>query len=122
MENDSISAMIDKCTNMLTRTLGHLLSMGPPVVSVMSGRHPNRLLQYWFEDALIEDQFIPFGMVSADLVSGDEYVHRRGLIREAARASSSLPGAWPPIVDWIARVSRWWRREQPAERPGAATL
>ena len=96
---DSTSSMLDKCTNMLTRTLGHLLSMGPPVVSVMSGRHPNRLLQYWFEDALIEDQFVPFGMVSADLVSGDEYVHRRGLIREAARASSSLPGAWPPIVD-----------------------
>ncbi len=97
--NASIPAMIEKSTNMLTRSLGHVLSMGPPLVSVMSGRHTNRLLRYWFEDALIEDQFIPCGIVSADLVTGDEYVHRQGLIREAVRASSSLPGAWPPVID-----------------------
>jgi len=70
-----------------------------PLVSVMSGNHANRLLEYWFAEALLEDQFIPCGLVSADLVTGDEYVHRQGLIREACRASSSLPGAWPPVID-----------------------
>ena len=95
----SNEAMLAKCDHMLTRTLGHLLTMGPPVVSIMSGRHPNRLLEDWFGDATIEDQFVPLGIVSADMVTGAEYVHRRGLIRVAARASSSLPGAWPPVID-----------------------
>lgn len=95
----SAPTMLEKCDQLLTRTLGHFLSMGPPIVSIMSGRHPSRLMEDWFGDALIEDQFVPFGIVSADMVTGTEHVHRRGLIRVATRASSSLPGAWPPVIE-----------------------
>ncbi|MEI8380785.1 MAG: cyclic nucleotide-binding and patatin-like phospholipase domain-containing protein [Planctomycetota bacterium] len=95
----SVPAMLKNCDRLLTRTLGHFLSMGPPIVSIMSGRHPSRLMEDWFGDALIEDQFVPFGIVSADMVTGTEYVYRHGLIRVATRASASLPGAWPPVID-----------------------
>ena len=50
-----------------------------------------------YEDALIEDLFIPFSAVLTDVTSGEPMVHRRGPVWLAVRASSSLPGAWPAV-------------------------
>ena len=50
-----------------------------------------------YENALIEDLFIPFSAVSTDVTSGEQIVHRRGPVWLAVRASSSLPGAWPAV-------------------------
>jgi NTE family protein len=70
-----------------------------PVVSLVRGRRvDDRLLEH-FGDALIEDLTTPFFAVSANLVSGSLRVHRAGLLRRALRASISLPGILPPIVD-----------------------
>ena len=70
-----------------------------PVVGLVRGRRVEDRLQENFGETLIEDLAIPFFAVSTDLVAGDIRVHRGGLLRKALRASISLPGILPPVVD-----------------------
>jgi NTE family protein len=70
-----------------------------PVVGLVRGRRVEDRLQENFGETLIEDLAIPFFAVSTDLVAGDVRVHRGGLLRRALRASISLPGILPPVVD-----------------------
>jgi NTE family protein len=70
-----------------------------PVVALTRGRRVEDRLQENFGETLIEDLAIPFFAVSTDLVAGDIRVHRGGLLRKALRASISLPGILPPVID-----------------------
>lgn len=70
-----------------------------PVVGLVRGRRVEDRLQEHFGETLIEDLGVPFFAVSTDLVAGDVRVHRGGLLRRALRASISLPGILPPVVD-----------------------
>ncbi|MFT3729742.1 MAG: patatin-like phospholipase family protein [Terricaulis sp.] len=70
-----------------------------PVVALVQGNRVDDRLRDAFGDTLIEDLDIPFFSVSTDLVSADMRVHRGGLLRRALRASISLPGILPPVVD-----------------------
>lgn len=96
---DAPEVMVDKCCDMLTQAMGHMWSLCPPLVSMMSGRHPNRLLSPWFNDSRIEDQFVPCSIMSVDLMTGEPCIHRSGSLWKACRASSSLPAAWPPVAE-----------------------
>ena len=73
--------------------------VGIPVVGLVRGRRVEDRLQENFGETLIEDLAIPFFAVSTDLVAGDVRVHRGGLLRKALRASISLPGILPPVID-----------------------
>jgi predicted acylesterase/phospholipase RssA len=64
----------------------------------MSGRYVKQLLKPLFGDARLEDQFVPCVIVATDLVTGNVCPLTTGKLDEAVRASSSLPGAWPPVV------------------------
>ncbi|HYD87955.1 MAG TPA: patatin-like phospholipase family protein [Vitreimonas sp.] len=70
-----------------------------PVVGLVRGRRVEDRLQEHFGETLIEDLGVPFFAVSTDLVAGDIRVHRGGLLRKALRASISLPGILPPVID-----------------------
>ncbi|MGE0739796.1 MAG: patatin-like phospholipase family protein [Hyphomonadaceae bacterium] len=70
-----------------------------PVVGLVRGRRVDERLREHFGETLIEDLEVPFFAVSTDLVAGDIRVHRGGLLRKALRASISLPGILPPVVD-----------------------
>jgi NTE family protein len=70
-----------------------------PVVGLVRGRRVDDRLQEHFGETLIEDLTTPFFAVSTNLVSGDLRVHRAGLLRRALRASISLPGFLPPVVE-----------------------
>jgi NTE family protein len=70
-----------------------------PVVSLVRGRRVEDRLREHFGETLIEDLLVPFFAVSANLVSGDLRVHRAGSLRQALRASISLPGILPPVVE-----------------------
>ena len=70
-----------------------------PVVSLVRGRRVEDRLQENFGETLIEDLEIPFFAVSTNLVAGEPRVHRGGLLRAALRASISLPGILPPVVE-----------------------
>ena len=47
----------------------------------------------------IEDLWIPFFAVSSSLSHNREYIHRRGALWRALRASASLPGIFPPVIE-----------------------
>jgi NTE family protein len=70
-----------------------------PVVGLVRGRRVEDRLQEHFGETLIEDLTVPFFAVSTNLVAADIRVHRAGLLRKALRASISLPGFLPPVVE-----------------------
>jgi NTE family protein len=70
-----------------------------PVVGLVRGRRVEDRLQEHFGETLIEDLEAPFFCVSTDLVAGAARVHRAGLLRRALRASISLPGILPPVLE-----------------------
>lgn len=70
-----------------------------PLVSLVRGRRFDHCLKTLFSDANIEDLWMPFFCVSSNLTRADTVVHRTGSLWRAVRASGSLPGLVPPVVD-----------------------
>ncbi|MEO1014196.1 MAG: patatin-like phospholipase family protein [Pseudomonadota bacterium] len=70
-----------------------------PVVSLTKGDLVEERLRRHFGDMRIENLRTPFFCVSSELTRGEVRVHRVGLLRHALRASISLPGVLPPVVD-----------------------
>lgn len=70
-----------------------------PVVSMVKGRRVDARLKEHFGDAEIGDLEMPFFAVSTNLTDGSYRIHRRGLLRRALRATISLPGILPPVID-----------------------
>jgi len=68
-----------------------------PFVGLVRGRKVERLLEEKFGDWSIEDLWRPFYCVSSNLTRGGTHIHRSGMLREALRASTSLPGVFPPV-------------------------
>ena len=70
-----------------------------PFVALSKGRRMTALLRQHFDDDLIENCWRSFFCVSSNLTTGDVQVHRSGPMWRALRASSSLPGIVPPVVE-----------------------
>lgn len=70
-----------------------------PVVGMVKGHRVNARLQEHFGEAEIGDLEMPFFAISTNLSDGAYRIHRRGLLRHALRATISLPGILPPVVD-----------------------
>ncbi|MEO0991390.1 MAG: patatin-like phospholipase family protein [Pseudomonadota bacterium] len=70
-----------------------------PVVGMVRGKRVDRRLKEHFGDAMIGDLELPFFAISTNLSDGAFRVHRSGFVRHALRASISLPGILPPVVD-----------------------
>jgi NTE family protein len=70
-----------------------------PVVALTRGKRVESRLQEHFGDTLIEDLTVPFFCCSTDVCGGGVRVHRSGSLRFALRATISLPGILPPVVD-----------------------
>ena len=69
-----------------------------PVVALTRGERVEERLKRHFGDTLIEDLETPFFCTSSEMTRGVMRIHRRGLLRQALRASISLPGILPPVV------------------------
>ncbi|WP_333590451.1 patatin-like phospholipase family protein [Brevundimonas sp.] len=69
-----------------------------PIVAMTRAKKVERLLQDAYGEVEIEDMPLPFFCISSNLTSGHVRIHRRGLLREAMRASISIPGVMPPVV------------------------
>jgi NTE family protein len=69
-----------------------------PVVSLVKGHRVDARLKEHFDDLLIEDLALPYFAVSTNLTQGTFRVHTHGLLRDALRATISLPGILPPVV------------------------
>ena len=70
-----------------------------PVVALLAGRRLERMIAEMFGDTQIEDLWMPFFCVSADLTQAEMRVHTRGALGRAVRASMSLPGIAIPVHD-----------------------
>lgn len=70
-----------------------------PVVALTKGGLVAERLARHFGEALLEELETPFLCVSSELTHGALRVHRMGLLRHALRATISLPGILPPVVD-----------------------
>lgn len=70
-----------------------------PVVGMVKGIRVAARLKEHFGEAEIGDLDIPFFCTSTNLTSGTTRIHREGLLRQALRATISLPGILPPVVD-----------------------
>ena len=69
-----------------------------PLIAMTHGRKVSERLEEHFGDRRIGDLWLPFFCVSTNLTAGAYQVHRSGLVREALRASLSLPGVLPPVT------------------------
>ncbi len=70
-----------------------------PILALTRGRMVDHRLKTHFADVQISDLWRPFTCVSTDLTVGGARIHRRGSLRRALRASLSLPGILPPVVE-----------------------
>lgn len=70
-----------------------------PLLALTRGHMVDQRLKTHFGDVQISDLWRPFTCVSTDLTVGGMRVHRRGSLRRALRASLSLPGVLPPVVE-----------------------
>lgn len=70
-----------------------------PVVGMVKGHRVDTRLEEHFGNAEIGDLQMPFFAVSTNLTDGAYRVHRQGLLRTALRATISLPGILPPVID-----------------------
>ncbi|MEM9404005.1 MAG: cyclic nucleotide-binding and patatin-like phospholipase domain-containing protein [Pseudomonadota bacterium] len=68
-----------------------------PITSLLRGRRMERLTENYLGGE-IEDLPIPFYCVSTRLDDGEQYIHERGTIWRALRATAALPGMLPPAV------------------------
>lgn len=68
-----------------------------PVTSLLRGRRMERLTESNLSGE-IEDLPLPFYCVSTRLDDGEQYIHERGTIWRALRATAALPGMLPPAV------------------------
>jgi len=68
-----------------------------PLVAFMKGKNVLEGARAIAGDHAVEDLLIPTFIVSTNLTRGKEHVHRRGSVALAIRASSSIPGIFPPV-------------------------
>jgi predicted acylesterase/phospholipase RssA len=68
-----------------------------PVIALVSGTSGLALLERMFGDRRIEDLWLDYFCVSANLTHSHVVVHRDGLLRQWVRASVAIPGIVPPL-------------------------
>ena len=69
-----------------------------PLMAVVRGERIDNALREVFADQKIEDLWLPFFCVSANLTRRCLKIHRRGSLVDALRASTALPGIVTPVV------------------------
>lgn len=87
-------------SSVLGSTAGYIKDLTCPLVSYFTGRGMNTGLQEIFgEDTRIEDLWLPFYCITANVASYREVVHSQGLLWRYVRASMSLQGYLPPLCE-----------------------
>jgi predicted acylesterase/phospholipase RssA/CRP-like cAMP-binding protein len=70
-----------------------------PMTSIFTGHNFTRALQEMCGDRFIEDLPIGYFAVSSNLTQAKMHLHQSGQLWRTLRASASLPGAFPPIME-----------------------
>jgi predicted acylesterase/phospholipase RssA/CRP-like cAMP-binding protein len=78
---------------------GKLLDYTLPIVSLVKGRRIVNVLENQFDSWEFEDLWIPMACTSTNMTTAQSMIHREGSVAWAIRASVSIPGVLPPVVD-----------------------
>ena len=70
-----------------------------PILAMTGGRVVEQRLKHHFGGVDICDLWRPFSCVSTDLTTGGMHLHRTGALDRALRATVSLPGVLPPVIE-----------------------
>ncbi len=70
-----------------------------PAVALTAGKNLTTQLKKRFGEKEIEDLQISFYCVSTDLIASRSRLHDRGPVWKAVRASASIPGLFPPVIE-----------------------
>lgn len=81
------------------RSFNYRLDYTYPMVALTAGKTLTRQLRSKFGDQRIEDLWINFFCVSTDLNSSHQCLHDRGPVWKYVRASASVPGLYPPVIE-----------------------
>jgi len=76
-----------------------MLDLAVPRTALFTDRAFERTLGRWFGDISIEDSPVPLFCVSTDLTRRRSVIHRTGRLETWLRATSAIPGLFPPIVE-----------------------
>ncbi len=74
-----------------------LIDLNLRMGGVLSGRKAKGVLKRIMPDIKIEETNIPFRCVAVDILSGKEYVWKKGSLIQAVRSSMSVPGVFVPV-------------------------
>lgn len=77
----------------------NLIDYTIPIVSLLSARKFTHLIDAMFGDRQIEDLWLEYFCVSSNLTRAELEVHRRGHLARYVRASCSIPGVVPPLLN-----------------------
>jgi predicted acylesterase/phospholipase RssA/CRP-like cAMP-binding protein len=83
----------------LVRTTGWLDLVEPcwPRGGFLTNFRTRQFLERYAGPALIEGLPVPFACVAADALTGQEVIFRQGLLADAVRASTAIPGIFRPV-------------------------
>lgn len=96
----AFSEDLDETVVPLKQHIGRMLTdYTLPFVSLARGRRFDLGVKALFGDTNIEDLWLPYFCVSSNLTRASTVVHRSGPLWRAVRASSSLPGVIPPVIE-----------------------
>ncbi|MGI9509138.1 MAG: patatin-like phospholipase family protein [Geminicoccaceae bacterium] len=70
-----------------------------PFVALTRGNKVTRRLKRFFGSTTFEQTWYPFYCVSSNLTRGDVELHREGELWRSLRASVSIPGILPPMIE-----------------------
>lgn len=76
-----------------------LTDIALPLLAMTRGETVKHRLAEHFGETQIADLWLPFFCLSSNLTTGAYHLHRRGLLRQALRASIALPGVLPPATE-----------------------
>ena len=76
-----------------------LLDYTLPLVALSAGKRINKGYRKVYGDVNIEDLWTPFFCITTNVTSAKMMVHRTGSLAHYVRASSSIPGVYPPILE-----------------------
>lgn len=68
-----------------------------PMLAFLSAKNYVRIMRRMFGEVQIEDLWVPYFCLSANLTTASVVVHDRGPLWLALRASTSVPGIHPPV-------------------------
>lgn len=88
-----------ECHKLVKEGFSDVFDITLPVTSIIQGKKISRSINKQGEEWDIEDLWLPFFCVSSNLTTARQVVHQTGNVARAVRASVSIPGLLPPIVE-----------------------